>query len=306
MSARGGPRRGGDLSARSARTQRRARGADRPRPGARRAPASGGGSRGGRLREGRIGAGVLALSALAGAIASDRVAPVPTLRELHVAGASRLSDAELAAAAGVARGDLFGAIDAGAVAERLAAHAWVRSAQAARLPTGSLVVALEEREPRAVLVGREPRAVDADGTPFAPVAEDAFPALPRLASAEPLASGKPCAALAAAVQLAERLAGLGLPPAEEVAIGAATDPRGSVLRLRGLPPRFVLGRDVDATLPRLAALLAQGPPQVLLAATVDLRFQDQAVLRSEPPPAGAAQAAESRGLAGPSMGRRPG
>lgn len=286
---------------RLAKKTRRPAHADKASPGTRRAPATRG-----RLREGRIGVGVIALAALAGALLCDRVVPVPQLRVLFVAGAARLSDPELAAAAGVARGDALRTIDADAVAERLAAHAWVRSARAARLPSGSLVVEIEEREPRAVLTGAQPYAVDADGTPFAPVAEGAFPELPRVACSASPAPGEPSSALAAAVQLAERLAGLGLPPAAEVVIASATDPHGNVLRLRGLAPRFLLGRDVDAALPRLAKLIASGPPQVLLAATVDLRFQDQAVLRHEPAQAGAAPVAEARSVAAPSEGRRSG
>ena len=280
--------------------QRPARAAEQ-RPGTRGASATKG-----RLREGRIGIGILALAILAGVLSSDRIVPVPQLRQLFVTGAARLTGPELAATAGVARGDALRDVDAGAVAERLAAHAWVRSARAARLPTGSLVVAIEERVPRAILTGPKPHALDAEGTPFAPVAEDAFPELPRIACTAPPAPGEPSAALAAAVQLAERLAGLGLPPAEEVGIADAADPRGSVLRLRGLSPRFLLGRDVDAALPRLARLLASGPPQVLLADTVDLRFQDQAVLRHEPLQAGVAQAAGTRSVAAPSRGRRSG
>jgi len=260
----------------------------------------------GRLRDGRVGAAVLALSLLAGVLLADRVVPVPRLRALHVQGTARLTDAELAAVAGVAPGDDLRGIDAAVVARRIAAHAWVRSARAARLPTGTLVVAVTEREPRAVLSGPQPYAVDAEGTPFAPVARDAFPELPRVASSARPTPGVPSPALAAAVQLAERLAGLGLPPAEEVAIGAGEDPRGSSLRLRGLAPRFLLGRDPDAALPRLARLVDSGPPQRLLAATVDLRFQDQAVLRHEPPPDGGGRTADPRGVAAPPGGRRDG
>jgi hypothetical protein len=153
-----------------------------------------------------------------------------------------------------------------------------------------------------VLAGPQPRAVDAEGNPFAPVAPDALPELPRVASRAAVAPGEPSAALAAAVELAERLAGLGLPPAAEVAI----DPGGSALRLRGLAPRFLLGRDPDAALARLARLVDSGPPQALLAATVDLRFQDQAVLRPGPLPEGTARAAEPRSLAAPPTGRRAG
>ncbi len=282
--------------------------ASRPRRNSGGAPRGSGPAvaRRGRLREGRIAIGVLAISAVTGALLADRVVPVPLVRALHVVGETRLSDAELARAAGVSRGDALWTVDAAIVAERLASHPWVRDAHAARLPTGDLVLAIEEREPRAVLAGSPPHVVDVEGTPFAPVAEAAFPELPRLSSAAPVAPDEPSAALAAGVQLAERLAGLGLPPAEEVAIGAEADPRGCVLRLRGLPPRFVLGRDVDAALPRLARLVASGPPQVLLAATVDLRFQDQAVLRHEPPQDGSAKAADPRSVAGPSGGRRSG
>jgi hypothetical protein len=259
-----------------------------------------------RLRDGRVGAAVIAISLAAGAFSADRVAPVPRLRALHVQGTARMSDAELAAAAGVARGDPFGAIHADEVARRVASHAWVRSARAARLPSGILVLGIEEREPRAVLTGAQARVVDAEGTPFAPVAADAFPELPRLTSAGPVAPGEPSPALAAAVRLAERLAGFGLPPAAEVAIGAADDPGGSVLRLRGLAPHFRLGRDSDAALARLARLIDSGPPRVLLAASVDLRFQDQAVLRHEPLPEGTARAADPRGGAAPLTGRGAG
>jgi hypothetical protein len=253
-----------------------------------------------------VGAAVIGLSLLAGVLLADRVVPVPRLRALHVQGTARLTDAELAAAAGVAPGDDLRGITGAAVASRLARHPWVRRARAVRLPTGTLVVAVQEREARAVLAGSEPHAVDAEGTPFAPVARDAFPELPRVASPVPAAPGEPSPPLAAAIALAERLAGLGLPPAEEVVVGAGDDPRGSWLRLRGLAPRFLLGRDPDLALPRLARLVDSGPPQWLLAATVDLRFQDQAVLRHEPLPEGAARAADPRGVADPPGGRRAG
>jgi cell division protein FtsQ len=245
---------------------------------------------------------VLGLSLLAGALLADRVVPVPRLRAIWVQGAGRLDDAALVAAAGVAPGDALRGVDSEQVASRLAAHEWVRSARAVRLPTGTLVLAIEEREPRAVLAGSPPRAVDAEGNPFAPVAPDALPELPRVASAEPVTPGAPSPALAAAVRLAERLAGFGRPPAAEVAVDGA----GSALRLRGLAPRFLLGRDPDAALARLARLLDSGPPQALLVATVDLRFQDQAVLRREPLPEGTAQAAEPRNVAAPSAARRAG
>ena len=281
------------------RTQRRpARVAARPGRARRTAAA-------GRLRTGRIGAGVLAIAICAGALLSERVVPVPRLRAIHVLGTTRLSDAEIRAAAGVARGDALRDVVASRVAERLTANGWVRSARVARLPSGTLLLALDEREPRAVLAGPEPRAVDADGTPFARVAGEAFPELPRLVPAARVAPGEPSAALAAAIALAERLAGLGLPPARSVEIAAEGNPEGQSLRLRGLAPRFVLGGDPEPALARLATFVAAAPPEALLAATIDLRFQDQVVLRG-PSPGGTAQAAAPRRLADPSRARGSG
>jgi cell division protein FtsQ len=294
-----------DRRARSERKPQRRATRSGTSPAARKRRARRAGAPAGRLRTGRIGAGVLAIALAAGALLSERVVPVPRLRAVHLLGATRLSDAEIGAAAGVARGDAMREIDAGRVAERLAANGWVRRARAARLPIGTLVLALEEREPRAVLAGPEPRAVDAEGTPFAPVASEAFPELPRLVLAARVAPSEPSAALAAAIALADRLASLGLPPAEAIEIAAEGDPTGSSLRLRGLAPRFVLGRDPEAALARLAAFVDAAPPEALLAGSIDLRFQDQAVLR-EPSPEGAAQAADPRRNAGSSTARGSG
>ena len=288
------------------RLRRRSAGPRCNRASVRAAPRARGAAPRGRLRSGRIGSAIFALSLAAGAGFADRVAPVPRVVSLWVEGASQLGDSELAGATGVVRGEALLAVDAAAVAARLTAHPWVRSARAVRLPSGRVVVALEEREARAVLLGPEPRAVDADGTPFASVAANAFPELPRLASGPAVAGDEPSEALAAALRLAERLAGLGLPPAAEVALAAPGDPAGATLRLRGLAPRFLLGTEADAALPRLAKLIDAGPPEVLLAATVDLRFQDQAVLRHEPLPSEGAQVADPRGRAAPSRGRRAG
>jgi hypothetical protein len=157
-----------------------------------------------------------------------------------------------------------------------------------------------------VLAGPRPHAVDGEGTPFASVPGGAFPELPRLASPSPVAAGEPSPALAGALQLAERLPGLGLPPASEVAVPGPGDPRGCVLRLRGLAPRFLLGRDPGPALERLARLLDAGPPEALLAATVDLRFQDQAVLGRRPLLEGGAAQAPPRGRAAVPGRGRPG
>jgi hypothetical protein len=63
-----------------------------------------------------------------------------------------------------------------------------------------------------------------------------------------------------------------------------------------------LGReDLDSKLRDLASLLAADVPGIGDATELDLRFADQAVLRNDPPPEEAAQAAAARGLATPSI-----
>jgi hypothetical protein len=119
--------------------------------------------------------------------------------------------------------------------------------------------------------------------------------------ATPVAPGEPDAGLAAAVALAGRLPDFGLAVPTRIRVQAPDDPEGFILGLAGLPARFVLGReDLDDRLAGLARLLAAGLGEVAEAASVDLRFEDQAVLRRRPGPKGPAQVAAERGGATPS------
>jgi cell division septal protein FtsQ len=189
------------------------------------------------------------------------------------------------------------------VAARLAEHAWIEEARALALPSGRLLLAVLEREPVAVLAGEEPWAVDAAGSPFAPAPSVGLEALPRLVAAHAAAPRD----LAQAVALARRLPELGLAAPLEVGIAAPNDPEGLSLRLPGLAPRVVLGReDLDAKLADLTRVLEAKLPELAGATRLDLRFRDQAVLDVTPPPKGTAQAAASRGRAMPSDGRPTG
>ena len=100
----------------------------------------------------------------------------------------------------------------------------------------------------------------------------------------PVAIGEPDPALAEAVDLAGRLAALGLPRPLEIGVAAPEDPTGFWLRLEDFAPRILLGRDdLDARLRALARVLEAAPPEAAGAATLDLRFADQVVLRGTPP-----------------------
>jgi cell division protein FtsQ len=254
-----------------------------------------------------LAAGVVIVSLAAGAWCADTWLSEATLDSLAVQGARRVPAAEIARASGLAPGTPLADLDGESVAARLGEHAWVRQARLLPLPTGRLLLQVEEREPVAVLEGEPPRAVDAEGTPFAPASEAAVADLPRLVARGPRATGEPDADLARAAALARLLPARGLPAPEEIGVAAPDDPEGLWLRLPGLPARFVLGRDdLDARLADLARLLEAELPDLATAGRVDLLFRHQAALDESPSPEGTAPAAASRGNAAPSKPRPTG
>ena len=187
---------------------------------------------------------------------------------------------------------------ADAVVLALQQHDWIQSARALRLPGGALLVDVREHEPVArVKLGRQLYAVDREGEPFAPLAADALPELVRIVPERDEARpGERNLQLATAVRLAHRLPELGLAPPRQVTIAAEDDPRGYELTLAALDARIVLGRsDLDARLDALARLLAARPDVVADAASIDLRFADQVVLRSAPARDGSDNQAAGRG-----------
>jgi len=252
------------------------------------------------------------LSLAAGAVcgfvlASDpgRLGGNAQLDAISVRGASHLAVAEVAVATGVSRSAAISGIELASVENRLEEHAWIAEARALRLPTGRLLVGVKETVPVAVLAAGSPGQiflVDASGVPFAGAEGHPDEALPRVVTARAVAPLEPNEDIARAVQLSRDLPGFGLAQPVLISIAAEDDRRGFTLRLPGLRARIVLGReDLDAKLRELARLLAANVPEIGIATELDLRFADQAVLRNEPPPEGAAQAAAARGRAMPSI-----
>jgi cell division septal protein FtsQ len=240
-------------------------------------------------------------------LASDpgRLGGDAQLDAISVRGASHLAIAEVAAATGVPRSAALSSIEPASVEERLEDHAWIAEASALRLPTGRLLVGVTETVPVAVLAAGQPAQtflIDADGVPFAPAEGSPDEALPRVVTDRAVAPLEPDEDVARAVQLARDLPRFGLAQPVWISVAAESDRRGFALRLPGLRARIVLGwEDLDAKLRELARLLAADVPEIGSAAELDLRFADQAVLRNEPLPEGAAQAAAARGRAAPSI-----
>ena len=205
------------------------------------------------------------------------------VESVEVLGVARLTPLEVAQAAGLAPGAPYAAADPARVAATLGEHAWIADARAARLPGGTVVVSVREREPLAVIETRGgPLGVDAEGRSFAVLDSGEASDLPRLRCEDAPPPGEADARIAEAIRLARSLPKRGLALPREIELGAESDPEGVVLRLPGIDARFVLGsEDLDARVGKKAELLAKRPAEVADAASVDLRFAGQAVLRDK-------------------------
>lgn len=245
-----------------------------------------------------VGVGTLAAAPLLRGITGADT--TPQLVAISVLGNERLSAEEVASATSAQRGQALDSLHAGDVIVSLESHPWIRSAEAVTLPTGQLVVRIQERQPKAALLdaGAEGwRWVDESGVPFALTAAAEAEAMPKLYSRRTFSTGEESALLAEAVALALEVPRRGLPsparlelPERETADQGdreVADSRGWVLRTRhgSHSLEAVLGRGdkLPARLDRLAWLLASDLDETQTAAVVDLRFEDQAVL--QPPDA---------------------
>ncbi len=232
------------------------------------------------------------------------------LEAVSIRGAQRVPLEAIAAATGLKPGAPLNEIDPRSIERKLSEHPWISDAKALRLPTGRLLISVNERVARAVVAaGGEAGslAVDATGTPFAAAESSDLATLPRLTTTDAVLKDEADETLALAVELAYRLPEFDLPLPLELFIAAPSDPTGYSLQLPDLKPRVVLGRsDFDARLSALARLLAAGVPEVTGSDSLDLRFADQAVLRGAPSLPRSAQAAAGRGRATSSNARPAG
>lgn len=271
-----------------------------------------------RVRRGRRGprfarwrAPLVVVAALAAGLAFGEglLARLTGLRErplerVAVRGARHLSPQQVAHAAALAPGLPLAGLEA--VVRSLSAHEWIASARALRLPSGTLLLDVVEREPVARLtIAGTAWALDREGRPFAALAGDPPPELPEIVARGEVAPGEPDPRLARAVRLARRLPELGLAPPRQVEVGAEGDARGYTLQLAASETRVVLGSErLRERLDAFARLLALRPDDVAGAAEIDVRFADQLVLRGAPARDGSATTAPDRGR-GPAPGGRP-
>ncbi len=212
------------------------------------------------------------------------------LEKIAIQGHVHRREAEIAAATGVLPGSPLAQVDPEQVEATLQGLDWIAEAHVARLPPGTLLVSITEREGIAVLAdASDPdtwQLIDATGTPFAPPAAARIEGLPRLHSMRTLTPGEPHDALRTGLSLAGELAARAsatlsaLPGTPEIHMPTPGSREGWTLRFSDLPLEIVLGREqLIARLDRLETLVAGHVEEFERVERIDLRFADRAVLR---------------------------
>jgi cell division septal protein FtsQ len=229
------------------------------------------------------------------------------LETVSVEGNRRVSAPDLVAASGLEAGMPLLDVDVEAVTALIEAHPWVESARVFRILPSLILVRVEERAPIAVAAeeGGTPWLVDASGLPFAPAEPDDVASLPWLVAPAPVRARVVSMELARGAALAAALRTTRLAEGAEIRIAPPPDPEGLSLLVAGFRGRVVLGHgDLEQKLQRLETLRASGLPETTAAEVIDLRFEDQAVLRSDAPPEPAQHTMVTPGRAPPPPDRR--
>ncbi len=213
------------------------------------------------------------------------------IHRVAVQGAVALTPAAIAASAGALTGLPLSQIDPQQVAEQLVADPWIETARALRLPSGTLVVRVVEREAIARWqIGGRTDLIDPEGSRFAGAIEPGGP-LPTVEGDSVDQGLLPSEALEILEAVAQHASltrdsnaiRLHLPKLETDAEGILRgSTSGYVLEIGAEGPRALLGRRLfSQRVARLASLLDHDEDAIQAAALIDLRFADRAVLRTE-------------------------
>jgi hypothetical protein len=216
------------------------------------------------------------------------------LERIAVQGAVALTPLDIARNASIEAGRPLHTIDPIEIREAIAQEPWIESARALRLPTGTLVISIVERQAVArwrVSESSDTELIDQRGIRFAGATERGGP-LP-LVRGEIMPNGSlPASAIEILGEL-RRYASLindpshltlHLPEHQTAKTGAEAEVEsGYVLQIGEEGPRAILGKNFfPQRVARLAALLDSEESKIHDARWIDLRFADRAVLRTEP------------------------
>lgn len=214
------------------------------------------------------------------------------LERVAVQGSDALPAGLIAASTGAIAGQPLDDLDPEAIRTSLVADPWIEDAGVLRLPTGTLLIRVVERDAIARWqIDEELAWVDATGRRFTG-ADSARIALPMIAgdSLEPNALPEDALLILDEVRrhpgLARDLTALTLhlPALEADPDGVLRgSPAGFVLQIGREGPRALLGRRLlSQRVARLATLLDHDEETVATAQLIDLRYADRAVLRTAP------------------------
>ncbi len=216
---------------------------------------------------------------------------------MAIQGNSQLSFNDVALATGVERGQSLADIDLDQVEMRLREQPWIKNAHVLRLPPATLVVRVDEREPRALLAdtssSKEPgrvRLVDEEGFVFA--VASGREELPQFLGGKNLETGRGHLLLSNGLSLLNTLKRAQLEPmvgsGDPLTVQLPNDvsSKGWVVQGR---IEVVLGqKQLESRVQRLVELLGNQEVLDLLSQQdlrVDLRFTGQAVLERMGPEA---------------------
>lgn len=210
--------------------------------------------------------------------------PDSRIARVAVAGNERVDASELVSSAGLSAGLPLATLDVERVRAALLAHPWVRAARVTILPPDQVIVAIEERVPVAIAILDDgARFVDALGTPFA--AADPGSALPRFEGVAAADARRIHPRFAQALHLLEAAAAQELPPPDRVLLGGRPEAQLPALvwvRAGNDSLLALLGdREPESALQRLAQAWMADLPELRNVREVDLRFDDQLILRGE-------------------------
>jgi|GEM_PF-2155840 len=222
---------------------------------------------------------------------------VPRVEHLAIGGLSRLHKEEIALQSGLERSTPLASADPARIAQQLRALDWVETAVVVILPSGTALIDIQERQPRALLhtpdaaKAATPRLIDARGVAFAAAEPEDLsdPGLAHFEGPEALATTFGAGRLRQALELDAALRALqrSLLKGARIRIPALEGIAPEEWHLTTADGRIAIQfGEFDAIAPQLRKLERLIDADLLLPpgrGEVDLRFEGQAVLRGLKP-----------------------
>jgi cell division protein FtsQ len=226
---------------------------------------------------------VLVLAVQAGGVAWLLTTEHFAVRMVEVRGTSRVSPDRILAAAGIAAGTNLWRLDRTAVTARVESLPEVRRAELIRELPDRVVILVEERRPFTLVHGARLHWVDEEGRALGEAREAVAPPAPVISglTEEELAAmrTRPSPRARAAIALIRALLRSGSPLASQISEIDMSRRDGPVLYTdSGIEVR--LGHEEwEQRLARLEGVLAQVGGQEPAVSAIDLRYQDQVILK---------------------------